>query len=370
VLTLQAGEGPIPGATYLESRPDDVSWGWLPNAASRPVATVRSGDTLTVDTVSHEGVLDDQGRDPVRFFGRHGVSRGDVLDDAREIAATLPRLPGAGPHVVTGPVLVPGARPGDLLKVDTLDLRLRAAYGVISNRHGAGALPGEFPETPPPEDGAGPDRPELFHNVSIFTPVEQVAGRSFAVLGRTGHTPVRFPLHPFMGLLAVAPATSDPVLSIPPGPYAGNIDVKHLVCGTSLYIPVQVDGALFSAGDPHYAQGNGEVALTALEAPLRATFRLSVIPQAEARSLLGALAEPFVETDSEWIVIGLHADLAEAMKAAVRSAVTFLETAQGMDRAVAYAYLSAAADFEVTQVVDRVKGVHCRIRKQDFRTWV
>ena len=122
---------------------------------------------------------------------------------------------------------------------------------------------------------------------------------------------------------------------------------------------MRVPGALFYVGDPHYAQGDGEVCLTALEAPLRGTFRLSV-------DRGRPLDQPSAETDMHWIPIGLHEDLDEALRRAVRAAIAFLGHEVGMDRASAYAYLSAAADFEVTQVVDRVKGVHCLIRKADF----
>lgn len=132
---------------------------------------------------------------------------------------------------------------------------------------------------------------------------------------------------------------------------------------------MQVDGALFHVGDPHYAQGDGEVALTAMEASLRGTFRLSILRGDEARAATGLLTAPFIETDEAWVPVGLDADLNEAMKKAVRNAITFLERTQGMERHIALACLSAAADFEVSQVVDAVKGVHCVIRKRDFPTW-
>ncbi|HKA04649.1 MAG TPA: acetamidase/formamidase family protein, partial [Acidimicrobiales bacterium] len=129
---------------------------------------------------------------------------------------------------------------------------------------------------------------------------------------------------------------------------------------------VQVDEALFHVGDPHYAQGDGEVALTAMEASLRGTFRFTVLRGPAAIKAVGLLTNPFVETDEAWVPIGLDIDLNEAMRKAVRAAVAFLNETQGMPRAVALAYLSAAGDFEVSQVVDKVKGVHCVIRKRDF----
>jgi acetamidase/formamidase len=265
---------------------------------------------------------------------------------------------------------VRSAKPGDVLRIDVLDLALRTPYGVISNRHGLGALPGEFPETPPPSGDADAAHPDRYHSVSMFTEVRQRGGALVGVLPfAAGARRVEFPLAPFMGVMGVAPATSERVHSVPPGDHGGNIDVNLLNVGASLYLPVQVEGALFHVGDPHYAQGDGEVALTAMEASLRGTFRLTVLRGDVARAATGLLAQPFVETADAWVPIGLDADLDEAMKQAVRNAVAFLERTQGMERAVALAYLSAAADFEVTQVVDAVKGVHCVIRKADFPAW-
>jgi acetamidase/formamidase len=137
--------------------------------------------------------------------------------------------------------------------------------------------------------------------------------------------------------------------------------------GSILYLPVQVPGALFYAGDPHYAQGDGEVALTALEAPLRATFRLTLLKAGHPEIPGGSpFTQPFGETEEYWIPIGLDPDLDEAMKQAVREGIDFLSLSLGLERALAYAYLSAATDFEISQVVDRTKGVHGLIRKADF----
>ncbi|NEB78716.1 acetamidase [Streptomyces sp. SID14478] len=360
---------PLDGRHHLPTRPDTARWGELPHAGSAPALVVDDGDTLTVDLVSHEGILPDQGRDPVAFFGGYGVPARHVPRDAREIAESgLGRATEGppGPHIVTGPVAVRGALPGDLLRVETLTLHRRTHYGIVSNRHAAGALPGELPD-----DGAaftGPDtRRTDAGTVSSFCTVERDgAGAEFGVLRCTADLSARFPLAPFVGIMGVATAEETAASSVPPGRHGGNLDIKHLTCGSSLYLPVQAEGAGFYAGDPHFAQGNGEVALTALEAPLRATFRLSLVRGPAARRVTGLLGEPFAETGAHWIALGLDADLDEAMRQCVRSALAFLTARTGMDRATAYAYLSAAADFEVSQVVDRVKGVHCLIRKADF----
>lgn len=371
MLSLQPGQGVYPGRHELRATPDNVLWGYLPNALSRPVLTVDDGDTVTLDTLSHEGVLEDQGRDPRAYFASHGVDAPLVLQDAVDLCASdmAHDYDKDGPHVVTGPIAVRGARPGDVLKVEVLRLDLRTPYGVISNRHGLGALPGEYPQTPPPDPMASAAHPELYHSVMTFTGVEQHGGTLYGTLPYGDGKRVRFPLAPFMGVMGVAPATEQPVHSVPPGDHGGNIDINLLNTGSTLYLPVQVDGALFHTGDPHYAQGDGEVALTAMEASLRSTFRLSVLRGAEAASVVGALTNPLVETDDAWVPCGMDADLNEAFKKATRNAIEFLHVTQGMERPIALAYLSAAADFEVSQVVDAVKGVHCVIRKADFRPW-
>ncbi len=357
------------GGYYVPSTIHTVQWGVLPNRDRQPVLTVPSGSVVTFDTVSHEGVLEDQGRDPVGFFGSHGVAADEVLDDARAIAASgmAHDFKADGPHVVTGPVAIEGAKPGDVLKIEVLSLEPRVPYGVISNRHGKGALPGEFPENDGPQPGASAAQPEKYNNVSVFTRVRQDGNARHAVLYNNAGEEVRFPIRPFMGIMGVAPDTSDRVHSVPPAAYGGNIDIKHLGVGATLYLPVQVPGANFYAGDPHFAQGNGEVALTALEAPLRATFRLTVMRAGDTAIPGGSpFVQPFAETDEYWIPIGLNEDLDEAMKQAVREAIRFLAVNLGMDRAIALAYLSAAGDFEVSQVVDKTKGVHGMIRKGDF----
>jgi len=357
---------------YVPSTLSTIKWGYLPNASDAPVLTVPSGATVVFDTVSHEGILEDQGRNPVQYFGSKGVPSRMVLNDA--IAITQSNLSHDfvkdGPHIVTGPVAIQGAEPGDVLKIDILAVTPRVPYGVISNRHGKGALPGEFPEGAKPESDASAAEPSKFHNVSVFTPIRKTArGQWEGVLKNQQGAEVTFPTAPFMGVMGVAADTNELVHSVPPGVFGGNMDVKDLGAGTTVYLPVFVSGANFYAGDPHMSQGNGEVALTALEHSMRATFRFTLLKKGDARipSSSGTLVKPFGETKEYWIAIGLHPDLNEAMKDAVRESVRFLSEVLGMDRAVAYAYLSAATDFNVSQVVDRTKGIHSLIRKSDFR---
>ena len=181
-----------------------------------------------------------------------------------------------------------------------------------------------------------------------------------------GERVVEFPLAPFLGTMGVAVDADDRPHSVPPGDHGGNIDIKLLVEGAVLYLPVQVDGALAYVGDPHFAQGDGEVALTALEASLRATLRFDVVPRADAIAEFGDITGPLVRTDEYLVPTGLDPDLGVAMRNCVRSAVALLHARYGMDEHLAYAYLSAATDFDISQVVDIVCGVHARIREADF----
>jgi len=355
---LQPGEGPILADAYLPASPATVLWGRLPCASDRPVLTVEPGTRVTIDTVSHEGILADQGSDPVRFFAAHGVAADDVLRDAAAVAA-----PGAvphdaeldGPHVVTGPIAVRGAEPGDLLTITLVEALPRVPYGVVSNRHDHGALAGEYPLQEGP--------------VSVFAAVDQepdgsLVGTLPVVPG--GEHVVRFPLRPFLGVMGVAAAGDVRPHSVPPGAHGGNVDIALLTAGTSLHLPVQVPGALAYVGDPHFAQGDGEVALTAMEASLRVTVQLDLVRRDDALAMFGELAGPLGETVDALVPTGLDVDLDEAVRACVRAAISLLRARWGMDEALAYAYLSAATDFDISQVVDLVKGVHARVRKSDF----
>ncbi|GBG37726.1 acetamidase/formamidase family protein [Mycobacterium montefiorense] len=390
---LQPGEGNLVANHYLQSTPDQVLWGYVPNVHAKPVLRMKSGETITIDTVSHEGILEDQGRNPVAYFGSNGVPQSDVLADAIAIAAEYRRTPRDfdkdGPHVVTGPVFVEGAQPGDVLKIETLEAIPRVPYGVVSSRHGKGALArtpdGKAPagialgEVMPPvsqDHRPNPDSTK-YGNSFTFTAIEEGHG-----VMRYGKASVRFGLNPFMGMMGVAfsqdsDLTAASANSIPPTLGGGNIDIRLLGVGSTFYLPVFAEGALFYAGDPHHAMGSGEVALTAMEGSLRGTFRLTVCKPKSGDAPSVAFRYPFAETADLWVPIGLSDpdasvngqinDLNVAMRRAVVNALDFLETDRGMDRATAYAYLSAAADFSVSQVVDRTVGVHAQIDKSHFK---
>jgi acetamidase/formamidase len=389
---LQPGTGDRPGDHYLSSEPDQVLWGYVPTVESQSVLRMGSGQTVTIDALSHEGILEDQGRNPREYFGSHGVGESDVLQDAVDIASEYNRTPRNfdvdGPHVVTGPIFVEGAQPGDVLKIETLEATPRVPYGVVSSRHGKGALgvtaQGEAPagisldEVMPPRatDGRDTRDPGRYGNVSTFTAVEDGHG-----VMPFGNAAVRFPLRPFMGMMGVAYAsapglTSPNANSIPPTLGGGNIDIGLLGPGSTFYLPVFADGALFYVGDPHMAMGDGEVALTAMEGSLRGTFRLTVCKKGSGDAPSVAYMYPFAENQDSWIPIGLSdpdgavngqgSDLNVAMRRAVVNALNFLEDDRGMDRATGYAYLSAAANFTISQVVDKTVGVHAKIAKSHF----
>ena len=367
--------GPAPASLhtgaqfYVPATTQTARWGTLPGSSTAPILSVLSGSIVTFDTVSHEGILEDQGRDPVRFFGAFGVPASGVLTDAAAIAAsTLPHdFLKDGPHIILGPVKVAGAEPGDVLRVDFIAFTPRVPYGVIASRHGKGALPSEFPQTPESEAGADRNSPQKYHNVFRFVAVKTVNGRLTCIMRMPNGKSISFPAAPFLGTVGVTPATAENGSSIPPGSYGGNLDINLLTAGSTLYLPVQVAGANFFLSDPHMAQGNGEVSLTAVEGSLRATVRLTVLkPGAPGYPSKKPLTVPFAETKEFWIVIGLDADLNEAMKKAVRNAVEYLSANHGMDPASALAYLSGAVDFDISEVVDITKGIQVRIPKRDF----
>ncbi|MGJ9424578.1 acetamidase/formamidase family protein [Nesterenkonia halotolerans] len=369
---LQPGEHLPEGVRYLPASPENIFWGRLPCAADEPVLHLEQGERVLIDTLSHEGILEDQGRDPLAYFAGHGVPEDQVLTDAIALAASdHPRDPAVdGPHVNTGPIHVQGAMPGDLLKVTIEQLHRRVPYGIISNRHGKGALHGEYP------------RGEC--NVSIFASVEEPEESAASTtsaepehrapgVARGRMAPragaeklLSFELAPFFGTIGLAVEGETRPHSVPPGTHGGNIDIKMLTEGTSLYLPVQVPGALAFVGDPHFAQGDGEVALTAMEASLRGLLRFEVIPREQALAAFGEQIGPLAETAEFLIPTGMDEDLDIAVQNCVRNAIVLLQARWGLDAEHAYAYLSAATDFNISQVVDLVKGVHARVAVRDF----
>jgi acetamidase/formamidase len=201
--------------------------------------------------------------------------------------------------------------------------------------------------------------------VFTFVPVRRVRGGLRGLIPAGPRHQARIPIDPFPGTMGVALDTTEPVNSVPPNAGAGNLDIQDFTVGSRLWVPVMVPGASFHTPDPHFAMGDGEVALTAIEGSLRATVRLTVHKKGDPAipGGRGTLEGPFGETRELWLPIGLDPDLDQAMKNATLNAIEFLNGELGMSRADALAFASADIDFAVTQVVDRTKGVHGRIVK-------
>ena len=325
-----------PDAT-LRSTPDTVIWGWI--AADRaPVLRVKPGDTVRIDTVTHQGI--NTRDDPVTFFGRAGISAEKVLPDAIEIFQQVRREESAGPHLLTGPVYVEGARPGDMLEVRVLDVAIRVPYGVNATGPGRGAAADLLNE--PAERVIALD---LQRNVALFS-----AG-------------IEVPLAPFMGIVAVAPPPAlRRVSTKPPGAFGGNLDFKHLTAGATLYLPVFNEGALFYTGDGHACQGDGEVDGTAIEISLTPTVQL-IVHQGGGTTMNW----PRAEDAAHYYSMGMGPDLDAALQQAIRETVAFLQARTGLSAADAYALCSLAVDFRIGEAVNNVLMVYGAIPKRLFR---
>jgi acetamidase/formamidase len=321
----------------LRSTPQTVSWGWI--AADRePVMRVKSGQTVRIDTVTHQGLNTD--RDPVAFFAAAGIKPGAVLEDAVDIYRGVKRGEGAGPHILTGPIHVDGAQPGDMLEVRVLDVAIRVPYGVNSTGPGWGAAPDLLKE--PAQKVIKLD---LKRRVALFA------------------RGVEVPLAPFMGIVAVAPPpTLRRVSTKPPGAFGGNIDFRHLTAGSTLYLPVFNEGALFYTGDGHACQGDGEVDGTAIEISLTPTLQLIVHKRAGRN-----MNWPRAEDAANHYSMGMGPNLDEALKNAIREMVEFLKGRADLSAAEAYALCSLAVDFRIGEAVNNVLMVYGVISKRLFR---
>jgi acetamidase/formamidase len=312
----------------LMPSPQTVHVGYF-SAALKPVLTINSGDIVTIETVTGPAAAD---------VDRSGVVPPSAVPDYVRAIEREVTDRGPGPHVLTGPVFINGAQPGDVLELRILDIELAVPYGFNTQRPYTGALPEEFPG--------------VFLRV---IPIDRQAKTAVLAPGVTIQT------RPFFGVMGVAPMlTMGRISSGPPGVHTGNLDNKDLVAGTTLFMPVYAPGALFSTGDAHAAQGHGEVDLTALETGLRGKFQFIVRKDMK-------ITWPRAETPTHWIVMGLNPSLEEAMKIAVRETILFLtQRFPKLSREEAYMIASIAVDYHVTQVVDGSKGIHAMIPKAIF----
>jgi acetamidase/formamidase len=320
---------------HLRSVPANMVSGYFA-ADTSPVLKIKSGEIVKIDTVSAGGGRTDE--DPEKFFKDNGIPLElpvvqDILTIRREVKTS-----GIRGHMMTGPIYIEGAAPGDMLEVRVLEVQSRAPYGVNSGRPGAGGIPDVVP------------RP--YSKVIKFDLARQVAKFSDTI---------EIPLKPFQGVMGVAPAASRGRLgSMPPYPeIGGNFDNKHLGRGATVYLPVHVDGALFQTGDPHAAQGNGEISISAIESSNTATMQFIVHKGVE-------LKVARAETRTHYILMGLDPELNMAMRMAIMQTLDFLREKKKLDFFDALALGSVAVDFEVTQVVDGTKGIHAMVPKAIF----
>ena len=302
----------------LNASVETCHWGYF-EATLPPVLTVKDGDAVTIRTVSG-------GANVLSPEGFH------VPPELLEIHEKSERLlPG---HILTGPVAIDGAKPGDVLEVRINDVRFRQDWGWNMIRPLSGTLQDDFHE-------------ERLLNI----PLDLDANVAKLPWG------LDLPLAPFFGVMGVAPPPAwGRIGSIVPRVMGGNIDNKELVAGTTLYLPVFTDGALFSCGDGHGAQGDGEVNVTAIETALEGDFEFHL-----RRDF--ALTRPRAETPTHLITMGLDPDLDQCVVQALRDMIDLLGVTAGLSREDAYTLCSLAADLRVTQTVNGSKGVHCMIAR-------
>src|SRR5690242_21613571 len=306
---------------HLAATPETVAWGYY-SATAKPVLRAQSGDTVEVETLITNSP---QGLE------RAGLPPNEVQQSLRDITAKVTDK-GPGGHILTGPIYIEGAEPGDVLEVRILGISFPITYAYNGC---SGFLP----------ENCGQPR----HTQII--PLD--TARILATVDST----IQIPMHPFFGSIGDAPPPdSGRVSSNPPSIHAGNMDNRSLTVGTTLYIPVHVAGALLEIGDGHAAQGDGEVDQTAIETSL--TGRLQLIVRKDLH-----LSWPRAETPTHFIAMGMDKDLTKATQIAVQQAIDFVATYLGWSKMEAYRLVSVACDVRITELVDGNVGVHVMIPK-------
>jgi acetamidase/formamidase len=287
-----------------------------------PVLTIDPGDVVAVETWNHWG---------------DAVTPDTTIDDVLRLREI--EYPNRGPHSMTGPIRVRGAMPGHVLRIDFLELKPRD-HGFnlhLPGRYGMGLLPDDFPE-----GGIKHFNLDLDSMTTAFS------------------EEIRVPLAPFLGIIGVAPEEPGPHSSVPPGTHGGNIDLADLVEGTSLFLPVFVEGALFYVGDAHACQGNGEVNLSAIETAMRTSrLRVGLLEDPPIR-------RPYATTPEHFITLAFDPDLDEAVRLAVRNMIDWLSHEHQLSRADAYSLCSVTVDACITQVVNQARGAHAKVSKRVF----
>jgi acetamidase/formamidase len=323
----------------LLATPTTVVWGYY-SAHAKPVLTVKSGDTVTIQTLSTCG--------PPERLQSLGIAPADIPPYVADIYKNYPTSDkGPGGHILTGPVAIAEAEPGDVLEVRIQKINIDVPWACNGFGAGRGFLPNDFP---------------YGHTRLIPLDREKMIGH-FA-------PGIDIPLHPFFGSMGIAPPEgAGKYNSAPPWMHAGNIDNKEMVAGTTLYIPINAKGALFEAGDGHAGQGNGEVDITAMETQLTGTFQF-IVHKAQPGNEDHRLLWPRGETPTQYIAMGFDEDLKTATEMAVRNMITFLSEQNAdhphLTRDEAYALISVACDVNITQLVDTKSGVHVMCPKNIF----
>lgn len=343
---LTNNEVSSPGALHeLRATSQTVHWGYF-DPSIKPVLEINSQDLVYVEAVTH-----------------HAGDAPDLMmdDGIREIYDHVPQeIRAPGPHILTGPIYVKDARPGDILEVSILQLFPRNLIGsnLAANW---GFLYEDFDRTERVtiyEMDPGMQwltakfayrYPGTYTEYGRLIPPGDV-NRESALDG------IQIPVRLHIGTIGVAPVHSGKLSSVPPGKHGGNMDNWRITAGSSLYYPVFVDGALLSLGDTHFAQGDSELSGTAVEGSLNCLIQVKV-----RKNLF--ISSPLLETPDSWIIHAFDEDLNKATRKAAREAIEFLCEFYGLSREDAYSLLSVAADFSHTQVVNGNRGVHLSIPK-------
>ncbi|HTA81245.1 MAG TPA: acetamidase/formamidase family protein [Terracidiphilus sp.] len=311
----------------LPAKPSNIAWGYYWSKA-KPVLSVHSGDTVTIQTLSTCGPDE-------RLLGE-GVKQEDIPSYNADVYREV-KDKGPGGHILTGPVAIEEAEPGDVLEIQILKINLDTPWACNGFGPGRGYLPNDYP-----------------YGRSKIIPLDREKMLAHFSQG------IDIPLHPFFGSMGIAPPEgAGRIDSAPPWMHAGNMDNKELTAGTTLFIPVHVKGALFEVGDGHAGQGNGEVDITAMETFLTGTFRFIVHKDQH-------LLWPRAETPTHYISMGFSPDLNVATTMAVKNMIDFLMTEKHLSRDDAYMLTSVAVDVDITQLVDGNVGVHAMCPKKIF----
>ena len=328
---------PAQSTQTLLATPSTIAWGYY-SAQAKPAITVHSGDTVTMQTASTCG--------PPKRLESEGVKTADIPTWLGPLYDGVPQADrGPGGHILTGPVAVAEAEPGDVLEVRVVKINIDVPWACNGFGAGRGFLPDDFP-----------------YGRTKIIPLDRTRMTADFAPGIT------IPLHPFFGSMGVAPPESAGKWnSAPPWMHGGNMDNKELVAGSVIFYPVHAKGGLFEAGDGHAGQGNGEVDITALETSLTGTFQFIVHKGEAARE---HLLWPRAETTTQYISMGFNADLKQATEMAVRNMIVFLSEGNPdyphLSRDDAYALISTACDVDISELVDTNDGVHVMCPKALF----